>query len=241
MRGSRISNSELVISLSFVSQLTAATLIMTSILKVPGIEKLSAGDLAALTSTASLLGIEPDWLATVISFETAGTFSPSIVNRAGSGAFGLIQFMPSTAQNILGTATREEAVNMGRAMSFSEQLRRMVIPYFKGRKMTSLEDVYLAVFYPAAMNKPASYVIGTAPGAVYTQNAGFDAAKKGYITREDVTRKLRYLFESAGGRVPVKTMALAQVTFGVAIGAGLIWMFARKQLEALAKDAAKLA
>src|SRR5262245_60681313 len=158
---------------------------MADILKVPGIEKLTAGERTALVAAAIKLGINPDWLATVISFETAGTFSPSIVNRAGSGAFGLIQFMPNTAKNLLGTATTDEAVRIGMAMSFSEQLNRMVIPYFSGRKMTSLEDVYLAVFYPAAMNKTGSYVIGTAPGAVYTQNAGFDKTGKGFITRDD--------------------------------------------------------
>lgn len=204
-----------------------------TLLKVPGIERLSPSDLSALVSTAHELGIHPDWLATVISFETAGTFSPSIVNRAGSGAFGTIQFMPRTAQYILKTATPEEAVEKGRAMSFSEQLRRMVIPYFKGRTMNSLEDVYLAVFYPAAMNKPGSWVIGAAPSAVYHQNAGFDRDGKGYITRDDVTRKLRQLFESAGGRVPVQTFAIAQVVFGFSVAAGLIWFFARKQLESL--------
>lgn len=204
---------------------------MADILKVPGIEKLTAGERSALVAAANKLGINPDWLATVISFETAGTFSPSIVNRAGSGAFGLIQFMPTTAKNILGTATTDEAVRIGKAMSFGEQLNRMVIPYFSGRKMTSLEDVYLAVFYPAAMNKAGSYVIGAAPGVVYTQNAGFDKAGKGFITRDDVTSKLRSLYQSAGGRITVQTAVVAQAVFGFAVTAGLIWMFARKQLE----------
>lgn len=204
---------------------------MTDILKVPGIEKLTSNERTALVAAANKLGIHPDWLATVISFETAGTFSPSIVNRAGSGAFGLIQFMPQTAKNILGTATTDEAVRQGIAMSFGEQLTRMVIPYFKGRKMTSLEDVYLAVFYPAAMNKPGSWVIGAAPGAVYTQNAGFDKSRKGYITRDDVTSRLRSLYQSAGGRIPVQTAVVAQAVFGFAVAAGLIWMFARKQLD----------
>lgn len=210
---------------------------MADLIKVPGIEKLSNTDRAALIAAAHKLGIEPDWLATVISFETAGTFSPSIVNRAGSGAFGLIQFMPQTARNLLGTATQDEAVRIGRAMSFGEQLNRMVIPYFQGRTMKSLEDVYLQVFYPAAANKPGSWIIGAMPSAVYTQNAGFDTTGKGYITREDVTRKLRQLFESSGGRVSVQSFAIAQVVFGCALGAALIWKFARKQAVALVKTA----
>lgn len=204
---------------------------MADILKVPGIEKISASERAALVAAANKLGINPDWLATVISFETAGTFSTSIVNRAGSGAFGLIQFMPQTARNILKTATTEEAVRIGKSMTFTEQLTRMVIPYFSGRKMTSLEDVYLAVFYPAAMNKAGSWIIGATPSAVYTQNAGFDKSGKGYITRDDVTSRLRSLYQSAGGRIPVQTTAVAQAVFGFAVAAGLIWMLARKQLD----------
>lgn len=201
---------------------------MASLLKVPGAENLSASDVYALNSAAAQLNIEPDWLATVISFETAGTFSPSIVNRAGSGAFGLIQFMPQTAKNILGTATTDEAVSRGLRMSFSEQMQKMVVPYFRGRPMKSLEDVYLAVFYPAAMNKPGSWVIGTAPGAVYRQNAGFDKTQKGYITREDVTSKLRALYEAAGGkRLAVKASPIAQIIFGTALGAIIAWKAAR--------------
>lgn len=201
---------------------------MASLLKVPGVEKLNAGDVYALTAAAAQLGIEPDWLATVISFETAGTFSPSIVNRAGSGAFGLIQFMPQTAKNLLGTATTDEAVSRGMRMSFSEQMQKMVVPYFRGRTMKSLEDVYLAVFYPAAMNKPGAWVIGETPGAVYRQNAGFDRTGKGYITRDDVTARLRALYESAGGsRLMTKARPIAQIVFGAALGAVIAWKTAR--------------
>lgn len=38
-----------------------------------------------------------------MAFESGETFSPSIKNAAGSGAVGLIQFMPSTAK-ALGTS-----------------------------------------------------------------------------------------------------------------------------------------
>jgi hypothetical protein len=39
-----------------------------------------------------------------MAFETGGSFSPAVPNKAGSGAVGLIQFMPSTAKG-LGTST----------------------------------------------------------------------------------------------------------------------------------------
>jgi membrane-bound lytic murein transglycosylase B len=40
------------------------------------------------------LEVSPDYLMACIAFETGATFSPSIKNAAGSGAVGLIQFMP---------------------------------------------------------------------------------------------------------------------------------------------------
>jgi len=182
---------------------------MASILKVRGIERLSTAELKALVSTAKMLNINPDWLATVISFESAGSFSPSKLNAAGSGAFGLIQFMPWVARNILGTATDAQAAAIGKAMSFTEQLQRMVIPYFKGRTMRSLEDVYLQVFYPAAAGKPDDWVVAREGSAVYRQNAGFDKAKKGWITRRDITSTIRAVADAANGaRIQVGSVAL---------------------------------
>jgi len=55
----------------------------------------------SLAQTATRLGIDPAWLANVINFESGG--NPQARNPV-SGATGLIQFMPSTAQR-LGTST----------------------------------------------------------------------------------------------------------------------------------------
>lgn len=205
---------------------------MASILAVRGIEKLSSSQLQALVDTADQLGIDPDWLATVISFETAGTFSTNIPNAAGSGAFGLIQFMPSTARGILKTTTNEEAVRIGKGMSFEEQLKRMVIPYFKGRTMRNLNDVYLQVFYPAAAGKSDSYVVGSDPSAVYRQNKGFDKEGKGYITRSDITRTINAVAQAAGGnRIAVgnspKAGDTGQVIVGLAVSGVLYAIYTR--------------
>lgn len=204
---------------------------MATAINVPGVNRLSANQIEAVNDAAAELGIDPDWLFTVISFETGGTFSPTVRNQAGSGAFGLIQFMPSTAQNMLGTSTREAAVAKGMSMTFEEQLRKMVVPYLRGPNYRSLEDVYLKIFYPAAMNKSDDWVIGTAPGAVYTQNRGFDRDGKGYITRGDVVRKIRSLYQNAGGIVSVEQThggVILQAVFGTIIGAAAVWFVARK-------------
>lgn len=200
---------------------------MASILKVRGIERLSSAELKALVSTAKALGINPDWLATVISFESAGSFSPSKLNAAGSGAFGLIQFMPFVAQNILKTSSKEEAARIGKSMSFTEQLQRMVIPYFKGRTMNSLEDVYLQVFYPAAAGKADDWIVAREGTAVYRQNAGFDKERKGYITKRDITSTIRSVQNAANGvRIQVGSVFF-EVLGGLAACAGIFFGYQR--------------
>lgn len=169
----------------------------TSVARVPGVEKLDKADLTALAKAASTLGIPVDWLATVISFETGGTFSPTVRNKAGSGAFGLIQFMPTTASNML-KLDKDAAVAKGLAMNFKTQLEKMVVPYLKPHMpFKTLDDVYLAIFYPAAKGKAADAVIASTPSKVYTQNAGFDAGGKGYITKADITSRVRKVYSNA--------------------------------------------
>lgn len=197
---------------------------MASILNVRGIEHLSGSQKTALYDTAVKLGMHPDWLATVISFETAGTFSPSIENAAGSGAFGLIQFMPNTARNILKTQTNHEAVTIGKLMGFKEQLQKMVVPYFKGRTFKSLSDVYLAVFYPAAMNKSDDYVIGSSPDPVYVQNAGFDRDGKGFVTRRDVIRTIHRTYDAANGERVNVPSTFGQVALGGVVAVSALYV-----------------
>ncbi len=132
-----------------------------------------------INQVSSHLGIEPSWLMAVINFETAGTFSTSIQNPH-TGATGLIQFMPSTAQG-LGTSTEELA-----QMSFIRQLdfvQRYYAPY-KG-KVKSFVDLYLATFWPAAIGKSDDYVLESSRVSAATiarQNPIFDPLKRGYVT-----------------------------------------------------------
>lgn len=182
-----------------------------SILKVRGIEGLAAFQLQAFIECADSLGIDPDWLACVVSFETGGSFDPAQKNHwaeadakrrgvAYSGAIGLIQFMPSTAK-AFGTTTDALA-----GMSFTEQLeyvRRYLKTY--ASRIQSLEDCYLAVFYPAAIGRDDSYVMGRRgspgfDGRVYDQNAGFDRNKDGNVTRGEVCATIRAVRDAAGGQ-----------------------------------------
>lgn len=208
---------------------------MSSVAKVKGIDRLSPAELGELAAAAAAIGIPVDWLAAVISFETAGTFSPSVRNAKGSGATGLIQFMPSTAQALLRTATRDEAIRQTAAMSFGEQLRRMVVPYFApyAARLKSLNDVYLAVFYPAFISKADGDVVAHAGSPVYDQNSVFDTSGKGYITKADITSTIRKVLNAATGRVPIGAAAAAGGGAALlAIGVGAFFLLKSRRRRA---------
>ena len=59
---------------------------------------------SGVSELAKKYNVPEDYLYAVMSFETGGTFDPAQKNMAGSGATGLIQFMPDTAKG-LGTST----------------------------------------------------------------------------------------------------------------------------------------
>ena len=141
---------------------------------------------------AAGLGGAPSWLMACMANETGQTFDPAIRNAAGSGAVGLIQFMPQTAA-ALGTSTAALA-----AMSAEAQLE-YVADYFRpwtGR-LHSLGDTYGAILWPAMIGKPDSYVVfdkaDAAHPKLYLQNHGLDADSNGKITRAEVCSRVQLL------------------------------------------------
>lgn len=144
---------------------------------------------------ANRLGTEPDWLMACIAFETGRTFSASVINGNGSGAVGLIQFMPSTAQ-ALGTSSKQLA-----AMSPEAQLS-IVERYFRPSKgkLNTLEDVYMTILWPRAIGKPLDYVLFRRSDVLhprrYMQNAGLDFNKDGVVTKGEASQKVRRQLEA---------------------------------------------
>lgn len=142
-----------------------------------------------LQKVADALGIDKSALIQVMKRESR--MDPKAINPK-SGASGLIQFMPKTAEN-LGTS-----IDAIRKMSAVEQLD-YVYKYYKmvGVKPgMNAEDLYVATFMPAALGKPDNTVLGQSgaggfSGAVYAQNAGIDRAKKGTITVADIKNFVR--------------------------------------------------
>jgi hypothetical protein len=133
------------------------------------------------------LGMQPDHLMACMAFESGETFSAGVRNGAGSGATGLIQFMPATAR-ALGTT-----VELLARMTPEAQLD-YVHAYFKpyrGRLKT-LPDVYMAILWPAGIGKPDSWALWTRDNrpTTYRQNAGLDANRDGTITKAEAAAKV---------------------------------------------------
>lgn len=133
------------------------------------------------------LGCDPNYLMACMHWESGGTFSPSIKNAAGSGATGLIQFMPSTARG-LGTTTAKLA-----AMTAEDQLR-YVYEYFKpyAGRLHNLGDVYMAILWPKGVGKPDHFVLfdRAKTPTTFRQNAGLDVNKDGLVTRAECLVKV---------------------------------------------------
>ncbi|MFT0547866.1 hypothetical protein ACMHYO_16245 [Allopusillimonas ginsengisoli] len=169
-------------------------------------QKVSAQFRERIFEISHVLGAHPDDLMACIAFETAETFRPDIKNAAGSGATGLIQFMPRTALSLVFPdlkigrmsatdlkAKSQQAVDHLARMSAVEQLDYVHL-YFKpytGR-LKSLPDVYMAILWPAGIGKPDDWVLwhkGERP-KTYRQNAGLDANKDGVITKAEAAGKV---------------------------------------------------
>tara|TARA_R110000782_G_scaffold47861_1_gene104901 strand:- start:1497 stop:3746 length:2250 start_codon:yes stop_codon:yes gene_type:complete len=137
------------------------------------------------------LGINPAALMAVMHFETGGTFGTSTANAAGSGATGLIQFMPSTAR-ALGTTT-EELAGMTRVqqMDYVESYFDQFGSSIRGGEV---DDIYMAVLWPAAIGKEDGYPIFRQGTTAYEQNAGLDTNRDGTVTKFEAAAKVKATF-----------------------------------------------
>lgn len=167
---------------------------------------------------AERLNLVPDYILSVISIETVGTFNPAIQNPTNSNpelrATGLIQFMPKTAA-LLGTS-----IATLRQMTAVEQLQ-YVERFFKLNGSKIRKDVpgdyYMAVFMPAFVGADEKMVLGRKDdptmlaglslGAIYAQNVGFDRQKKGFFTVGDVWNATLSRIAAARQKPPIEVTA----------------------------------
>jgi hypothetical protein len=131
----------------------------------------------------------PDDYMAVMAFETGRTFSPSVRNAAGSGAVGLIQFMPTTLSGDFGLTVDQAA-----AMTAEDQLE-LALRYWSryAGRLTNLGDVYMAVLLPSMIGKRDDAALFTEGTRAYLQNRGLDADRDGYVTRAEATARVANL------------------------------------------------
>ena len=136
------------------------------------------------------LDIQPEWLMSVMYSESR--FDAAAENLKGSGAMGLIQFMPTTATD-LNTTTQK----LG-GMTHVTQLE-YVYEYLSGVKrkyggFDSLTELYLAILFPKALSGDYCYTLYAKPSQAYRQNAGLDEDKDGHVTVGDIDRRMQRVF-----------------------------------------------
>lgn len=126
---------------------------------------------------AEKVGTLPEWLITMFSFETGGSFSPA-QNTANSSAVGLIQFVSATAQN-LGTTTAELA-----SMTAIQQLTYveayLIDQINQNKVLNTLEALYTAIISGSA-DSNVNKILFTSPSTTYNNNEYLDINNDGII------------------------------------------------------------
>ncbi|MHB0774287.1 hypothetical protein [Halomonas sp. WWR20] len=125
------------------------------------------------------------YLMACIAFESGRTFSPSVRNTAGSGATGLIQFMPTTARG-LGTTT-DDLAGMT-AIRQLDYVQDYFTPYYC--RIFTLSDMYMAILLPKYVGEPRGSILFSG-GIAYRQNAGLDVNDDGRVTKDEASTKVQ--------------------------------------------------
>lgn len=138
---------------------------------------------------AADLGCAADDLMACMAWESGRSFRPDVLNMAGSGAVGLIQFMPTTAAG-LGTSCATLARMTAEAQL--DYVAKYFAPY-KG-KLHTLADIYMVILWPRAVGQPDNYVLfhkdDADHPARYRQNAGLDTDHDGNVTKAEAAAKV---------------------------------------------------
>ena len=149
---------------------------------------LSEAFLSEVIGIGERQGIDPLHLLAVMDFETDGTFDPTIRNPY-SDFVGLIQFGPE-ASAAIGTTTGQLS-KMSRLMQLNYVEKYFALRRRQYGQLGSIEDVYMAVLYPAAIGKPADYVLFQVPSTAYVQNSGLDKDGDGRVTKQEAAAPVR--------------------------------------------------
>ncbi len=142
---------------------------------------------------AQKLGVPPEWLMAVMYSESK--FDAAVKNHKGSGATGLIQFMPITAGELGISLSQLAAMDHVKQMDYVyEYLNNVKRRY---GSFDSLTDLYLAILYPRALKQDYCYTLYAKPSKSYRQNSGLDENKDGRVSVSDIDKRMQRKFPQA--------------------------------------------
>lgn len=160
---------------------------------------------AKVRAISKRLGINPDWLMSVMHFESK--INPKAKNPY-STATGLIQFMESTAQ---GLGTNTAALYNMSAIDQLDYVEAYLRPH--SGKMNSFVNVYLAVFYPVAINWSNTKKF---PNFVVNVNPVF--VKNGVITKQTIINVLNERYS-----IPAGVFSIGDIKTNTAVKKQTVW------------------
>lgn len=146
-------------------------------------KQFTADKAKSIARVAKNIGVDPNDLAAVISFETGGTFDPNIKNPKSS-ATGLIQFMKGSG------GTKGKYYGMSReefgSLSFDEQMK-YVEKYFKDRGFKQGRNYTTGDVYGAVTGY--GYKKGT---EAYELNKVWDSNKNGVVEKGEMVQNPKF-------------------------------------------------
>ncbi len=154
----------------------------------------------ALENAANNLNIPSDWLSSIIYLETAFSMNP--YEKRNPLAIGLIQFTDVAITELI----RNKYLQVGytKEMLLNESIEfqfDLIVNYFRMQQkatgmstLDSVENMYLLVLYPAAVDELDSYVFKTksiSASRIALQNPTWDVNKDGQILAGEVRDNFR--------------------------------------------------
>jgi hypothetical protein len=124
-------------------------------------------------------------LMAVMAFETGRTFAPGVRNPKSS-ATGLIQFMAATARSMGTSLTALRRLTAEGQLYYVERYLQPM-----AARIDDLEDLYMAVLWPAAIGKPGDAMLWRGGTPAYAVNRGLDLDRNGRITKREASAKVR--------------------------------------------------
>jgi hypothetical protein len=156
---------------------------------------------------AAMLQIPPEWLMAVMYSESK--FDASVKNFKGSGATGLIQFMPATAGEMKVSLERLQRMDPVHQLEYVYLYLQTVRERYG--EFDSLTDLYLSILYPKAIGQDYCYSLYAHPTKSYQQNSGLDENQDRHVTISDIDRRMKRLYPTA--YMAEKSMATASISY----------------------------